>query len=146
MIMVNKKQVIGFTWIILDCSTHGGMPFHCHSYMDQKWVSVLGPWGRKPMSGWQRSNSWKKRGGDFSRIKVPTGGDFLAALLPLICIPAVLTLCSGLYKWKDDDWKLSRGVYIFVGVGLILLLCAIAAVTVIVKPWTVSYLEHILKS
>lgn len=31
--------------------------------------------------------------------QVPTKGDFLAALLPLICIPALLSLCSGLYKW-----------------------------------------------
>lgn len=31
--------------------------------------------------------------------QVPTKGDFLAALLPLICIPAFLSLCSGLYKW-----------------------------------------------
>lgn len=30
---------------------------------------------------------------------VPTNGDFLAALLPLVCIPALLSLCSGLYKW-----------------------------------------------
>jgi len=31
--------------------------------------------------------------------EVPTKGDFLAALLPLVCIPAVLSLCSGLHKW-----------------------------------------------
>lgn len=31
--------------------------------------------------------------------RIPTKGDFLAALLPLICIPAVLSLCSGLLKW-----------------------------------------------
>lgn len=31
--------------------------------------------------------------------EVPTNGDFLAALLPLVCIPALLSLCSGLYKW-----------------------------------------------
>ncbi|KAJ6944989.1 calpain-type cysteine protease DEK1-like [Populus alba x Populus x berolinensis] len=40
--------------------------------------------------------------------QVPTKGDFLAALLPLVCIPALLSLCCGLLKWKDDDWKLSR--------------------------------------
>ncbi|KAJ7955438.1 calpain-type cysteine protease DEK1 [Quillaja saponaria] len=70
--------------------------------------------------------------------KIPTKGDFLAALLPLMCIPAVLSLCSGLLKWKDDDWKLSRVVYIFVSIGLLLLLGAISAVIVIVKPWTVG--------
>ncbi|OVA06359.1 Peptidase C2 [Macleaya cordata] len=69
---------------------------------------------------------------------VPTEGDFLAALLPLMCIPALLSLCSGLLKWKDDDWKLSRGVYVFVGIGLLLSLGAISAVTVIVKPWTIG--------
>lgn len=31
--------------------------------------------------------------------QVPTKGDFLAALLPLVCIPALLSLCSGLLKW-----------------------------------------------
>ena len=31
--------------------------------------------------------------------KVPTKADFLAALLPLVCIPALLSLCSGLLKW-----------------------------------------------
>ncbi|GAB2286981.1 Calpain-type cysteine protease dek1 [Dionaea muscipula] len=69
---------------------------------------------------------------------MPTNGDFLAALLPLLCIPAVLSLGSGLYKWKDDNWNLSRGVYIFVTVGFLLLLCAISAVIVIVRPWTIG--------
>lgn len=31
--------------------------------------------------------------------QVPTKGDFLAALLPLVCFPAMLSLCTGLYKW-----------------------------------------------
>lgn len=31
--------------------------------------------------------------------EVPTKADFLAALLPLICIPALLSLCTGLLKW-----------------------------------------------
>lgn len=42
-----------------------------------------------------------------------------------------------LFSRKDDDWKLSRGVYIFVTIGLLLLLGAISAVIVVVKPWTV---------
>ncbi|KAK7369224.1 hypothetical protein VNO80_11259 [Phaseolus coccineus] len=70
--------------------------------------------------------------------QVPTNGDFLAALLPLVCIPALLSLCCGLLKWKDDDWKLSRGVYIFVIIGLFLLLGAISALIVVVKPWTIG--------
>ncbi|XP_028759629.1 calpain-type cysteine protease DEK1 [Neltuma alba] len=70
--------------------------------------------------------------------QIPTKGDFLAALLPLVCIPAVLSLCSGLLKWKDDDWKLSRGVHIFVVIGLLLLLGAISAVIVVIKPWTIG--------
>ncbi|KAI4344843.1 hypothetical protein L6164_012030 [Bauhinia variegata] len=70
--------------------------------------------------------------------QIPTKGDFLAALLPLVCIPAVLSLCSGLLKWKDDDWKLSRGVYIFVIIGLLLLLGAISAVIVVMTPWTIG--------
>uniref|UniRef100_A0A5B6ZBC6 Protein DEFECTIVE KERNEL 1 n=1 Tax=Davidia involucrata TaxID=16924 RepID=A0A5B6ZBC6_DAVIN len=70
--------------------------------------------------------------------QAPTKADFLAALLPLVCIPALLSLCSGLLKWKDDDWKLSRGVYVFVIIGLLLLLGAISAVIVIVKPWTIG--------
>lgn len=39
---------------------------------------------------------------------------------------------------KDDDWKLSRGVYVFVLIGFLLLLGAISAVITIIKPWTVS--------
>lgn len=70
--------------------------------------------------------------------QVPTEGDFLAAFLPLVCIPALLSLCSGLLKWKDDDWKLSRGVYVFVTIGLLLLLGAISAVIVVIKPWTIG--------
>ncbi|GFY99001.1 calpain-type cysteine protease family [Actinidia rufa] len=70
--------------------------------------------------------------------KVPTKADFLAALLPLVCIPALLSLCSGLLKWKDDNWNLSRGVYGFIIIGLFLLLCAISAVITIVKPWTIG--------
>ncbi|KAL1109349.1 hypothetical protein V6Z11_D03G171200 [Gossypium hirsutum] len=78
--------------------------------------------------------------------QVPTAGDFLAAFLPLVCIPALLSLCSGLLKWKDDGWKLSRGVYVFVTIGLLLLLAAISAVIVVIKPWTVSeaYLNGVI--
>lgn len=44
---------------------------------------------------------------------------------------------------KDDDWILSRGVYIFVSIGLLLLLGAISAVIVVIKPWTVrEYLTN----
>ncbi|KAL1327944.1 calpain-type cysteine protease DEK1 isoform X2 [Arachis hypogaea] len=70
--------------------------------------------------------------------QLPTKGDFLAALLPLVCIPALLSLTCGLLKWKDDGWRLSRGVYIFVIIGLVLLLGAIAAVIVYIKPWTIG--------
>ncbi|XP_065878809.1 calpain-type cysteine protease DEK1 [Euphorbia lathyris] len=70
--------------------------------------------------------------------QVPTKADFLAALLPLVCIPALLSLCSGLLKWKDDNWKLSRGVYVFVSIGLLLLLGAISAVIVVIRPWTIG--------
>ncbi|KAE8735485.1 Calpain-type cysteine protease DEK1 [Hibiscus syriacus] len=70
--------------------------------------------------------------------QVPTVGDFLAAFLPLVCIPALLSLCTGLLKWKDDGWKLSRGVYVFVTIGLLLLLAAISAVIVVIKPWTIG--------
>ncbi|KAJ0020599.1 hypothetical protein Pint_31441 [Pistacia integerrima] len=70
--------------------------------------------------------------------QVPTKGDFLASLIPLVCIPALLSLCSGLLKWKDDGWRLSRGVYVFVTIGLLLLLGAISAVIVVIKPWTVG--------
>lgn len=35
----------------------------------------------------------------FRDNRIPTKGDFLAALLPLVCIPAILSLCSGLLKW-----------------------------------------------
>lgn len=31
--------------------------------------------------------------------QLPTNGDFLAALLPLACIPALLSLCCGMVKW-----------------------------------------------
>ncbi|KAL6506586.1 Calpain-type cysteine protease dek1 [Orobanche gracilis] len=70
--------------------------------------------------------------------QIPTKADFLAALLPLICIPAILSLSSGLLKWKDDYWKLSRGAYLFMLIGLVLLLSAISAVIVIVEPWTIG--------
>ncbi|XP_042008073.1 calpain-type cysteine protease DEK1-like isoform X1 [Salvia splendens] len=74
-----------------------------------------------------------------SRIgQIPTKADFLAALLPLICIPAILSLSSGLLKWKDDSWKLSRGAHIFIIIGLVLLFGAISAVTVIIEPWTIG--------
>ena len=95
---------------------------------------------------------------------VPLKADFLAALLPLLCIPAFFSLFTGLYKWykndflafyspryylihsdqiannfrKDDDWKISRGVYLFVGMGMLLLFGAVAAVIVTIRPWTVS--------
>ncbi|KAL0436113.1 UNVERIFIED_CONTAM: Calpain-type cysteine protease DEK1 [Sesamum radiatum] len=69
--------------------------------------------------------------------QIPTKTDFLAALLPLICMPAILSLCSGLLKWKDDNWKISRGAYIFIIIGLVLLLGAISAITLIIEPWTV---------
>ena len=43
----------------------------------------------------------------------------------------------GKFCRKDDGWRLSRGVYVFVSIGLLLLLGAISAVTVVVKPWSV---------
>ncbi|KAG1342741.1 Calpain-type cysteine protease ADL1 [Cocos nucifera] len=64
--------------------------------------------------------------------------DFLAALLPLVCIPAVFSLFTGLYKWKDDDWRLSHGVYVFVGIGILLFFGAISAIIAIIRPWTVG--------
>lgn len=45
---------------------------------------------------------------------------------------------SNLICRKDDDWKLSRGVYVFVGIGFMLLLGAISALTCLITPWTVS--------
>lgn len=39
---------------------------------------------------------------------------------------------------KDDNWKLSQGVSVFLIIGLLLLLSAISAVIIIIKPWTVS--------
>ncbi|CAA2986458.1 calpain-type cysteine protease DEK1 [Olea europaea subsp. europaea] len=68
----------------------------------------------------------------------PTKADFLAALLPLICIPALLSLYSGLLKWKDDNWKLSRGAYVFIIIGLLLLFGAISAIIVTIQPWTIG--------
>ncbi|BFI07497.1 calpain-type cysteine protease DEK1 [Marchantia polymorpha subsp. ruderalis] len=70
--------------------------------------------------------------------KMPTKADFLAALLPLVCIPAVFSLGCGLYKWKDEGWQLSRGVYACVGVGLLLLLGAISAVIATINPWMIG--------
>lgn len=70
--------------------------------------------------------------------QIPTKADFLVALLPLVCIPALLSLFLGLHKWKDDNWKLSRGVYVFVSIGLVLMFGAISAVTVTIKPWTIG--------
>ncbi|VFR02448.1 unnamed protein product [Cuscuta campestris] len=64
--------------------------------------------------------------------------DFLAALLPLLCIFAVLSLSSGLFKWKDDNWKLYRGAYIFIIIGLLLQLGAISAIIVTVHPWRIG--------
>ncbi|KAL0853272.1 hypothetical protein Bca101_058424 [Brassica carinata] len=74
----------------------------------------------------------------FRDDQLPTKGDFLAALLPLACIPALLSLCCGMIKWKDDCWILSRGVYVFVSIGLVLLFGAIAAVIIVIKPWTIG--------
>jgi hypothetical protein len=45
---------------------------------------------------------------------------------------------------KDDGWKLSRGVYIFVIIGLLLLFGAISALIVVIKPWTVSAILFIV--
>lgn len=74
-----------------------------------------------------------------SRIgKTPTEADFLAALLPLVCIPAVFSLGCGLYKWRDEGWRFSKGAYVFVGLGLTLLLGAISAVIATINPWMVG--------
>jgi hypothetical protein len=70
--------------------------------------------------------------------KMPVEVDFLAALLPLVCIPAVFSLACGLYKWKDDGWQLTRGLKLFVIFGLVLLLGAISTVIATINPWMVS--------
>ncbi|PHT97406.1 Calpain-type cysteine protease DEK1 [Capsicum chinense] len=66
--------------------------------------------------------------------QILTKVDFLASLLPLICIPTILSLGAGLFKWKDDNWKLSRGAYMFIIIGLLLLIGAISAIIVTIKP------------
>jgi len=70
--------------------------------------------------------------------KLPVEVDFLAALLPLVCIPAVFSLACGLYKWKDEGWQLTRGVKVFVALSLVLLLGAISAVIATINPWMVG--------
>ncbi|KAM3327675.1 hypothetical protein P3S68_033724 [Capsicum galapagoense] len=70
--------------------------------------------------------------------QIPTKADFLSSLLPLICIPAVLSLGAGLFKWKDDNWKLSRGAYMFIIIGFLLLLGAISDIIVTIKPWAIG--------
>lgn len=45
--------------------------------------------------------------------QVPTKGDFLAALLPLVCIPALLSLCSGWLKWLVNFFSLKLGIEFF---------------------------------
>ncbi|KAG0455407.1 hypothetical protein HPP92_024699 [Vanilla planifolia] len=71
--------------------------------------------------------------------KVPLKTDFLAALLPLICIPAIFSLIIGLYKWKDDNWKASSGAYVFLTIGFSLLIGSMSAVIVVIRPWTVGF-------
>ncbi|KAL3697653.1 hypothetical protein R1sor_011729 [Riccia sorocarpa] len=83
-------------------------------------------------------------GGSFMAIvhardgRVPTQGDYLAAFLPLACIPAAVLLGCGLYKWKDEGWQLSRGVYACLGVGLVLILGAISTIIAMIHPWMVG--------
>ncbi|QCD82512.1 hypothetical protein DEO72_LG2g2851 [Vigna unguiculata] len=45
-----------------------------------------------------------------------------------------------------NDWKLSRGVYIFVLIGLVLLLGVISALIVVVKPWTANENLRLIRS
>ncbi|QCE00524.1 Vps16 [Vigna unguiculata] len=45
-----------------------------------------------------------------------------------------------------NDWKLSRGVYIFVLIGLVLLLGVISALIVVVKPWTADENLRLIRS
>ncbi|PHT25574.1 Calpain-type cysteine protease DEK1 [Capsicum baccatum] len=70
--------------------------------------------------------------------QILTKAVFLASLLPLICIPAILSLGTGLFKWKEDNWKLSRGAYMFIIIGILLLLGAISAIIVTIKPWAIG--------
>ncbi|PHT49482.1 Calpain-type cysteine protease DEK1 [Capsicum baccatum] len=79
--------------------------------------------------------------------QIPTKADFLASLLPLICIPAVLSLSAGLFKWKDDNWKLSRDkafVGASVGYFSFLFLVAGRALTVLLSPPIVVYSPRVL--
>ncbi|OMP09116.1 hypothetical protein COLO4_05794 [Corchorus olitorius] len=56
-----------------------------------------------------------------------------------LAVTGVLPIISWFATYrKDDDWKLSRGVYVFVTIGLLLLLSAISAVIVVIKPWTIG--------
>lgn len=79
-------------------------------------------------------------GKTFFYLSIYLYGDTIVALQFGRCLMfSKMSICR-----KDDDWKLSRGVYIFVIIGLLLLLGAISALIVVVKPWTVSAILFIV--
>jgi hypothetical protein len=65
--------------------------------------------------------------------------DVVIAILPVTCIPALLCLGVGLFKWRDDSWRLSKEVVYLVAFGVLLLLAAIVAIIATIQPWTVSF-------
>lgn len=79
-------------------------------------------------------------GKTFFYLSIYLYGDTIVALQFGRCLMfSKMSICR-----KDDDWKLSRGVYIFVIIGLLLLLGAISALIVVVQPWTVSAILFIV--
>ncbi|KAK3030483.1 hypothetical protein RJ639_038789 [Escallonia herrerae] len=86
--------------------------------------------------------SYKGWTGDQNRVTSPYAspvylGWAMASVIALL-VTGVLPIVSWFATYrKDDNWKLSRGIFVFVTIGLLLLLGAISAVIAIVKPWTV---------
>ncbi|GBG77354.1 hypothetical protein CBR_g23686 [Chara braunii] len=79
-------------------------------------------------------------GGSYAIIRTERGkydmDDVLAAFLPLLCIPSVTAILVGIYKWKDDGWKVSKAAFRLVAGGWLLL--ALVTILIGVKCWQVA--------
>ncbi|KAJ6250206.1 calpain [Anaeramoeba flamelloides] len=62
----------------------------------------------------------------------------LSMVFVLIGYPILVFLVFVIYKWKDDDWKLTNFIKISLASCLLLFLTVSILISILVKPWTIG--------
>ena len=71
-------------------------------------------------------------------IGVTEGFGPLTLLLTAFAYPTVIMLCFTIYKWYDDQWKISLWVKIAGSITCALIITFFAAIALLIEPWEIG--------